>query len=124
MNVLVHAVIVVALWLVSNFVSQWVLVGMGCAYAATALFSWWFVAYFTKPINANPISLCAMYVVIVAFIMSAHYAGYYQQLFPNVPNMWSSSWWISFLILALVMITPLIFNLMVRYVAKAISHVA
>lgn len=124
MSVLVNAVIVAALWLISNFISQWLLSESGCAYTATILFSWWFVAYFTKPITTNPITLLVTYIVMVAFIMSAHYAGYYQHFFANVPNFWTNNWWMSFLILAFVMITPLIFNLMVRYFVKAISHVA
>jgi hypothetical protein len=124
MSVLVNAVIVAALWLISNFISQWLLGSTGCTYSVTVLFSWWVVAYFTKHININPVTLFVTYIVLIAFIMSAHYAGYYQRFFPNVPNMWSDNWWISFMILAFVMVTPLIFNLIVRYITKAISHVA
>lgn len=124
MSTLVNAVIVVALWLLSGFLSQWLFAVTGCAYSAAMLFSWWFVAYFTKHINTNPVTLFVTYIVLIAFIMSAHYAGYFQRLFPNVPNFWSDNWWISFMVLAFVMITPLIFNLIVRYVGKAISRIA
>jgi hypothetical protein len=123
MSVLVNSVIVVALWIISHFLTQWLLVGSGCIYSAALIFSWWFVAYFTKSINTNPLTLLVTFVILDAAIMSAHYAGRVHQLFPTMPVISSSNIWISFMMLAFLMVTPLIFNLIMRYVTKAINSV-
>lgn len=122
MAVLVNGVIIGTLWLVSHLLSKWLLLGSGCAYSATMIFSWWFVAYFTKHMNINPISLFATYVLILAYVMSAYYAGYYAFLFSNIPSV-TNNLWLSFMVTAFVMVTPALFNLMVKYVSKAVAQI-
>ena len=121
MSVFIHAVIVVGLWFISNFISQWLFAGETCSFYSSTLFSWWFVAYFTKDSALNPVSLCVTYIVVASAVMSAHYAGYYDRFFPNVPNVWTHQWWLAVMILAFVMITPLILNMVVRYIRKALA---
>jgi hypothetical protein len=122
MKVFVHAVVVVLLWALSNVISQKLFGGAAsCTYTASVLFSWWFVAYFTKEADVSPLSLCITYVVIVGAILSAHYAGYYNRVFPNVPNAWTGNPWLAYLVLGFVMVTPLILNWLVKAVRRALA---
>jgi hypothetical protein len=123
MSVFINAVIVTVLWLASFFLSRWLLIETGCTYWATVLFSWWFVAYFTKEINTTPIALVVTYIVLSVAIMTNYATGSAYQLFPTIPGAWSSDIWISFMMLAFMMMTPLIFNLIIRYTAKAFGYV-
>jgi hypothetical protein len=104
---------VVGLWVTANIIAFPLFTGLSASSGYAAVFSWWFVAYFTRDLSVDWFGILSLYAVVFLILVLIKALGFYGYIYHDAPSGWPLAFLMVMGISSAFIISPILFNKLV-----------
>lgn len=114
--------VLAVLWVISLVISNFLFAGLSATVGYQLIFSWWFVAYFTREmVSTTLFEILSIFPVLIFVLGLIYLIGWYDVFYRGVPEQFSFGVFLLMVLHSIFLVSPLLLNKFADYLSELVS---